>query len=57
MLRELAREHEPDRCLDLTAGEGLLLAVAAELGGLERDAFEDVVEPTARARRAGKEFY
>ena len=26
---ELAREHEPDRSLDLSRGEGLLLGVAA----------------------------
>ena len=44
MLGELAGEHEADRCLDLTAGEGLLLGVAAELGGLEGDALEDIVE-------------
>ena len=40
VLRELAGEHEPDRSLDLSRGEGLLLAVAAEFGRLERDALE-----------------
>ena len=44
VLRELAREHEPDRSLDLSRGEGLLLGVTAELGGLESDALEDVVD-------------
>ena len=52
VLRELAREHEPDRCLDLTAGEGLLLAVAAELGRLESDALEDVIDEGVHDRHA-----
>ena len=40
---ELAREHEADRSLDLAGRERLLLGVAAELGGLERDALEDII--------------
>ena len=40
---ELAREHEPDRSLDLAGRERLLLGVAAELGGLERDALENII--------------
>ena len=50
MLRELAGEHEADRGLDLAGRERRLLGEAAELGGLEGDALEDVVnEPAARA--------
>ena len=53
---ELARgEHEADRSLDLGVRPGrerLLLGVAAELGGLERDALEDVVDEGVHDRHA-----
>ena len=52
VLRELAGEHEPDRSLDLSRGEGLLLAVAAELGRLESDALEDVIDEGVHDRHA-----
>ena len=41
---ELAREHEPDRSLDLAGRERLLLGVAAELGGLEGDPFKYIID-------------
>ena len=52
VLRELAGEHEADRSLDLSRGEGLLLAVAAELGRLESDALEDVIDEGVHDRHA-----
>ena len=44
VLGEFSGEHEADGRLDLAGGEGGLLRVARELGGFERDAFEDVVD-------------
>ena len=49
---QLAGEHEADRSLDLSRGEGLLLAVAAELGRLESDALEDVIDEGVHDRHA-----
>ena len=54
VLGELAREHEADRRLDLARREGRLLGEAAQLGRLERDALEDVVdEPAERTSERG----
>ena len=47
---QLAGEHEADRSLDLSRGEGLLLGVSAELGRLESDALKDVVDGRSRGR-------
>jgi len=44
VLGEFSGEHEADGRLDLAGREGGLLRVARELGGFERDAFEDVVD-------------
>ena len=44
VLGELTREDEADRGLDLTAGEGGLLVVAAQAAGFVGDALEDVVD-------------
>ena len=44
VLRELAREDQPDGGLDLARGDGRLLVVAREPGGLEGDLLEDVVD-------------
>ena len=44
MLGELTREDEADGGLDLAAGEGGLLVVAAQTAGLSGDALEDVVD-------------
>ena len=44
VLGELTREDEADSSLDLAGGEGRLLGAAGELGGLEGDALEDVVD-------------
>ena len=52
VLRKLAREHEPDRSLDLAGRERLLLGVPAELGALESDALEDVVNKRVHDRHA-----
>ena len=49
---ELAREHEPDRSLDLAGRERFLLGVAAELGGLESDALEDIINKRVHDRHA-----
>ena len=49
---ELAREHEPDRSLDFAGRERLLLGVPAELGGLESDALEDVIDEGVHDRHA-----
>merc|ERR1711959_64360 len=43
VLGELAGEDEADGGLDLPGGEGALLGVAGEAGGLGRDLLEDVV--------------
>ena len=52
VLGKLAREHEADRSLDLAGRERLLLGVAAELGGLESDALEDIVNKRVHDRHA-----
>ena len=52
MLGELAGEHEADRGLDLPGRERRLLGEAAELGGLEGDALEDVVDERVHDRHA-----
>ena len=44
VLGELTGEEETDGGLDLSGGEGVLLVVADELGGLEGDLLEDVVD-------------
>ena len=44
MLSELTGEEETDGSLDLTGGEGVLLVVANETGGLGGDLLEDVVD-------------
>ena len=44
MLGEFTGEEETDGSLDLSGGEGVLLVVADELGGLEGDLLEDVVD-------------
>ena len=44
MLGELTWKEESDSGLDLSGGEGLLLVVSDELGGLEGDLFVDVVD-------------
>lgn len=44
MLGQLAGQDEPDRRLDLARGDGRLLVVGSKLGGLGRDALEDVVD-------------
>ena len=44
MLGELPGEEEAHSGLDLSGGEGVLLVVADELGGLEGDLLEDVVD-------------
>ena len=49
---QLAGEHEADRSLDLSRGEGLLLGVSAELGRLESDALEDVIDEGVHDRHA-----
>ena len=44
MLGELTWKEESDSGLDLSGGEGLLLVVSDELGGLEGDLTVDVVD-------------
>ena len=44
MLGELAGEDESDGGLDLAGGDGGLLVVAGELGGLAGELLEDVVD-------------
>ena len=44
VLGELTGEEEADGSLDLAGGEGVLLVVADELGGLKSDLLEDVVD-------------
>ena len=44
VLGELSGEEEADGSLDLSGGEGVLLVVSNELGGLEGDLLEDVVD-------------
>ena len=44
VLGEFPGEEEADGGLDLSGGEGVLLVVADELGGLEGDLLEDVVD-------------
>jgi hypothetical protein len=44
VLGELTGEDESDGGLDLAGGEGVLLVVSDELGGLEGDLLEDVVD-------------
>ena len=44
MLGELTGKEESDGGLDLTGGEGVLLVVANESGGLGGDLLEDVVD-------------
>ena len=44
MLGELAGEDEADGGLDLAGGDGGLLVVAGELGGLGGELLEDVVD-------------
>ena len=44
MLGEFSGEEEAHSGLDLSGGEGVLLVVADELGGLEGDLLEDVVD-------------
>ena len=44
VLGELTGEEEADGGLDLAGGEGRLLVVADELGGLTGDLLEDVVD-------------
>ena len=52
VLGELAREHEADGRLDLAGRERRLLGEAAQLGGLEGDALEDVVDERVHDRHA-----
>ena len=52
VLGELAGKHEADRGLDLPGRERRLLGEAAELGRLERDALEDVVDEGVHDRHA-----
>ena len=42
VLRELTRQDQADRRLDVAAADGATLVDAAELGGLERDLLERV---------------
>ena len=44
MLGEFSGEEEAHGGLDLSGGEGVLLVVSNELGGLEGDLLEDVVD-------------
>ena len=44
MLGEFPGEEEAHSGLDLSGGEGVLLVVSNELGGLEGDLLEDVVD-------------
>jgi len=44
VLGELSGQEEADGGLHLSAGEGVLLVVSDELGGLEGDLLEDVVD-------------
>ena len=44
VLGKLTRKEEADSSLDLAGGEGRLLVVAGELGGLQSDLVEDVVD-------------
>ena len=44
MLGELSWEDELDSRLDLLGGEGVLLVVSDELGGLGGDLLEDIVD-------------
>ena len=44
MLGELTGEEEADGGLDLAGGEGVLLVVADEAGGLRGDLLEDIVD-------------
>ena len=44
MLGEFTGEEETDGSLDLSGGEGVFLVVSNELGGLEGDLLEDVVD-------------
>ena len=44
MLGEFSGEEEAHGGLDLSVGEGVLLVVSNELGGLEGDLLEDVVD-------------
>ena len=44
VLGQLSREDEPDGSLDLPRGDGRLLVVAGQVGGLDRDLVEDVVD-------------
>ncbi len=43
MLGEFTGEEEADGSLDLSGGESVLLVVSDELGGLEGDLLEDVI--------------
>jgi hypothetical protein len=43
MLGKLSRKEKSDGGLDLSGGEGRLLVVAGQLGGLQGDALEDIV--------------
>ncbi|CAH0371985.1 unnamed protein product, partial [Pelagomonas calceolata] len=52
VLGELAREHEADGRLDFAGRERRLLGEAAQLGGLEGDALEDVVDERVHDRHA-----
>ena len=44
VLGELSREVEPDRRLDFATGDGVLLVVVSQAGGLRGDALKDVVD-------------
>ena len=44
MLGQFSWEEESDSSLDFSGGEGVLLVVADELGGLEGDLLEDVID-------------
>ena len=44
VLGKLSGEEESDSSLDLSGGESVLLVVSDELGGLESDLLEDVVD-------------
>ena len=44
MLGEFTWEEESDGSLDLSAGQGVLSVVSDELGGLEGDLLEDVLD-------------
>ena len=44
MLAQLSGQVKADGCLHLTAGDGVLLVVVSEPGGLGGDALEDVVD-------------